>query len=106
MAISSARIDEYSVPQMKGSAPNSPATGSHVLVRQKSKPNFWIDSHDCRASSTPMADDDERAAQRRRRRCRGGIRGRASASDAAYETLIFCERGHLSSFTTLSGSGA
>jgi len=25
---------------MKGKAPNSPATGSHVCVRQKFKPNF------------------------------------------------------------------
>ena len=34
-AISSARIDEYSVPQMNGSAPNSPDTGSQISVRQK-----------------------------------------------------------------------
>ena len=31
---------------MKGSAPNSPLTGFHVLVRQKWKPNFCSDSHD------------------------------------------------------------
>src|SRR5690242_15948774 len=30
VAITSARIEEYSVPQMKGRAPNSPETGSHV----------------------------------------------------------------------------
>src|SRR5205807_572542 len=29
-AMISARMDEYSVPQMNGSAPNSPETGSHV----------------------------------------------------------------------------
>src|SRR4051812_37699242 len=39
-AMRSARMDEYRVPQMNGSAPNSPATGSHVSVRQKFKPNF------------------------------------------------------------------
>jgi len=40
VAISSATIDEYSVPQMNGSAPNSPATGSQISVRQKDRPNF------------------------------------------------------------------
>src|SRR2546428_6583053 len=40
---------------MNGSAPNSPATGSHVLVRQKPRPNFWIDSHESFASVKPMA---------------------------------------------------
>ena len=51
----SARTDEYSVPQMNGSAPNSPAIGSQVSVRQKSSPNFSIDSIDCRDSSKPIA---------------------------------------------------
>ena len=55
VAMRSARIDEYSVPQMNGSAPNSPATGSQVSVRQKLRPNFWIESIDCRVSSNPMA---------------------------------------------------
>ena len=40
VAISSASTDEYSVPQMNGSAPNSPATGSQISVRQKLSPNF------------------------------------------------------------------
>ncbi len=40
VAITSARIDEYIVPQMKGSAPNSPDTGSQISVRQKLNPNF------------------------------------------------------------------
>jgi hypothetical protein len=40
---SSARIEEYSVPQMNGRAPNSPATGSQVAVFQKRSPNFSID---------------------------------------------------------------
>src|SRR5690242_9043284 len=40
VAIARARMDEYSVPQMNGSAPKSPATGSHVVVRQKLRPNF------------------------------------------------------------------
>src|SRR5947207_15514503 len=39
---------------MKGSAPNSPLTGFHVLVRQKFKPNFWSDSHDSFARVRPM----------------------------------------------------
>jgi len=55
-AMQSANTDEYSVPQMKGSAPNSPDTGSQVDVVQKPNPNFWIDSIDCRASSNPTAE--------------------------------------------------
>ena len=68
-AMSSARTDEYSVPQMNGSAPNSPCTGSHVCVRQKSKPNFLIDSIDSRTSSIPMADDDEHDERAQRSPC-------------------------------------
>ena len=48
VAMSKARIDEYSVPQMNGSAPNCPATGSQISVRQKFKPNFSIESIDWR----------------------------------------------------------
>src|ERR1051325_10166034 len=51
VARSSARSEEYSVPQMNGSAPNSPATGSHVFRVQKLRPNFAIESVDCRDSS-------------------------------------------------------
>src|SRR5579862_3924200 len=40
---------------MNGRAPNWPATGSQVEVRQKLKPNFSNDSADSRVSSTPMA---------------------------------------------------
>src|SRR5438128_4135627 len=40
---------------MNGSAPNSPATGSHVLVRQKFNPNCCSDSHEWFASVRPMA---------------------------------------------------
>src|SRR6476469_8991409 len=40
---------------MKGSAPKSPATGSHVDVRQNCSPNFSIERIDWRASSKPMA---------------------------------------------------
>ena len=36
---------------MNGSAPNCPATGSHVSVCQKLRPNFWIDAIDWRTSS-------------------------------------------------------
>src|SRR5678810_485172 len=40
---------------MKGRAPNSPATGSQSLVRQKSKPNRCSESHESFASVMPMA---------------------------------------------------
>src|SRR6266550_6652510 len=40
---------------MKGSAPNSPATGFQSLVRQKARPNFWSDSDESFASVTPIA---------------------------------------------------
>src|SRR5690349_14282091 len=36
---------------MNGSAPNWPATGSQVVVRQKSKPNFRMESPEVRSSS-------------------------------------------------------
>src|SRR6476660_8878874 len=39
---------------MKGSAPNSPATGSQVSVRQKLRPNLLIDSTASRLSSKAM----------------------------------------------------
>src|SRR4051794_41402241 len=54
VAISSARTDEYSVPQIKGNAPNSPDTGSQISVRQKFSPNFWIDAIDSIDSTMPM----------------------------------------------------
>src|SRR5262245_46974472 len=52
---SNARMAEYSVPQMKGSAPKSPATGSQIRVTQKLKPNLSMDSCELRHSSAPMA---------------------------------------------------
>ncbi len=39
---------------MNGRAPNWPATGSHVLVRQKLKPNFLTDRPEVRNSSKRM----------------------------------------------------
>src|SRR5260370_3724353 len=36
---------------MKGSAPKSPETGSHVEVVQNFRPNFEIDNADCRVNS-------------------------------------------------------
>ena len=53
---------------MNGSAPNSPATGSQISVRQKLRPNFSIDSIDCRVSSNPMAHDDQHEDERKRAR--------------------------------------
>ena len=46
---SNARNDEYNVPQMNGSAPNSPDTGSHVLCVQNEKPNFRMERRDDRS---------------------------------------------------------
>jgi hypothetical protein len=40
---------------MNGSAPNSPATGSHTSVRQKSQPNRRIDAIDSTVSTMPIA---------------------------------------------------
>src|SRR5258705_11186488 len=40
---------------MNGSAANSPATGSQVLVPQKRSPNFWIDSDESFASVAAIA---------------------------------------------------
>src|SRR6185436_8420999 len=40
---------------MNGSAPNSPATGSHTSVRQKSQPNRRMDAIDSTVSTTPIA---------------------------------------------------
>jgi hypothetical protein len=39
---------------MKGNAPNSPATGSHVRVRQNEKPNLRTDSIESFTSTTRM----------------------------------------------------
>src|SRR5579872_2985081 len=55
VAMSRASTDEYSVPQMNGRAPNWPATGSQVSVRQNCQPNWWIEMRDCRHSSKPIA---------------------------------------------------
>jgi hypothetical protein len=74
VAISSASTDEYSVPQMNGSAPNSPATGSQFVVRQKLRPNFCSDSDDWLVSRTPIAMTMSSSA--------AATRGRSSARDA------------------------
>src|SRR5690348_5162522 len=55
VAISRASSDEYSVPQMKGRAPNSPDTGSHVSVIQNLNPKVWMEIADSRKSSIPIA---------------------------------------------------
>ncbi len=41
-----ASTEEYSVPQMKGRAPNSPDTGSQTSLIQNDSPNFAIESCD------------------------------------------------------------
>ena len=64
--MSSARIDEYSVPQMNGRAPKSPDTGSHVEVRQKLKPNWRIESID--SIHEHDADRDDGAHEQKRER--------------------------------------
>ena len=50
-----ARIDEYSVPQMNGLAPNTPATGFQISVTQKRQPNSRIERWDSLTSSKPIA---------------------------------------------------
>ena len=99
---------------MNGSAPNSPATGSQVSVRQKLKPNFWIDSIDCRVSSKPIATTistrtsanapvpslKPRSFDRRHR-----VSTIALMPACNDETLIFASAA-ISSFTTAAGSGA
>src|SRR5438874_2046171 len=40
---------------MKGRAPNSPATGSQISVRQKLQPNSARDRRDSQVNWTPMA---------------------------------------------------
>ena len=45
-AIRRARNDERSVPNIRGRAPYSSCTGSHVLVTRKFHPNFEIVSAD------------------------------------------------------------
>ena len=53
---------------MNGSAPNWPATGSQTSVRQKAKPNFWIERDDWRSSSKPIARDNDNEDERERAR--------------------------------------
>src|SRR5262249_8426133 len=52
--ITRANAEEYSVPQMKGRAPKSPATGSQVVPFQKLNPNLAMESRDCRQSTQAM----------------------------------------------------
>src|SRR5690242_16862214 len=52
--IARASSEEYRVPQRKGSAPNSPETGSQVRPAQKPKPNLAMDRRDCLARTTKM----------------------------------------------------
>ncbi len=96
---------------MNGSAPNSPATGSQISVRQKLRPNLWIDSIDCRVSSNPMA---HTISTRTSANAPVPILNPRSpvlpalpamAAPPAYEILIFASAA-ISSFTTASGSGA
>src|SRR6185295_768843 len=54
-AMTSARMEEYSVPQMNGNAPNSPETGFQFEPPQKpNSPNFSSASRDSLKSTTPM----------------------------------------------------
>jgi hypothetical protein len=98
---------------MNGSAPNSPATGSQICVRQNARPNFVIDSIDSRVSTTAML-----TTMTSRNRAKAPVpilkarslrltRDFMSAPPVAdtYDTLIFAIAAS-SSFTTASGSGA
>ena len=53
-AISNAMREETSVPYMNGNAPNCSATGSHVDVTRKWKPNFLIATDDPIQSCQPI----------------------------------------------------
>src|SRR5205814_6277754 len=53
-AMINAIAEETSVPQINGSAPNCSATGSHVDVVRKRKPNFLMASEDPIHNSHPI----------------------------------------------------
>src|SRR5438874_4392248 len=115
---------------MNGSAPNSPATGSQISVRQKLKPNFRIDGSDWRVSSTPIANTIRtttsatapvpirKVKSRDRsviffgapgahpgaRRARGVNRSRVSRTER--QLVLTLASAASSSFTTSGGSGA
>src|SRR5258708_14461347 len=95
---------------MKGKAPNSPATGSHVVPRQKPRPNFSMESQDWLARTIPIPTTIRqiRAAKapvprRKPTSPRPAVRdGFLDVGSLAY--LIFA-RPAISNFTTLAGTG-
>ena len=108
---------------MNGSAPNSPDTGSQISVRQKSNPNWRIDSIDCvrqlEADRADDEDEDEREGARRqpepeilflhisdaRLRLRATPAYLPDLPHLPYDVLTFASAAS-SSLTTASGSGA
>ena len=93
---SNARIAEYNVPQMNGSAPKSPETGSHVFVTQKLNPNFSIDNRESCHSTTAMpttraisstANAPVKARKLRSPPSRNGKRERATGDTSGYNLI-------------------
>ena len=95
---------------MNGRAPNSPATGSHVSVSQKLKPNSRIDSCDSRNRPTPMATtmrDQQQTANTpvpARKTSSSTVDG--WPADAAIYCTLICSSAFSSMSATFRGSGA
>ena len=91
---------------MKGKAPNWPATGSQTLVRQKRKPKARIESIESRVRRIAMP--ATRQGTSRATRPVPSLKARLSRerirpASSTYLTILSAS---ISSFTTLSGSGA
>ena len=87
VAMASARIDEYSVPQMNGSAPKSPSDRVPRVGDPELEPEL-ADRQE-RLSPEDEADcaDDENDAERRRTRCSRGTPGLAAPRRPRDHTL-------------------
>ncbi len=103
----------YSVPQMNGSAPNSPDTGSQVWPAQNPQPNFSMARWDWRHSSAPIPPT---IAMTRRANAPVPIRNPRSPLARMLIRTVACFlrppyslillSAVISSLTTFSGSGA
>ena len=100
--IINASTDEYSVPQMNGRAPNSPATGSQTSVCQNCQPKWRIDSCDSRNSTTAMAPT---MAISRRAKAPVPLRKRTSSDLALERRNIYCTFSCSSAFSSMSTTG-
>ena len=99
---------------MNGRAPNSPATGSQVDVRQKPRPNFWIERPSTGATArnrspttiriraspkAPVADTEPEVPGISRVACRSDLPVLASTPDVSRPRS--CRAPPVSSFTTV-----